>query len=152
MFAAVGTDPFHFQNQDEEEGADVDDDKFNQHDSLIRRILMGYYNILHKLRWGVLVACAVGLGICIYFALTIKLPTSADVRILDETNQFELNYAWRQELLYDYLRKAGGSRNLAGLGLKPADTGDLSKYHDRLTILKLLCSLTYPQLVRSVLP
>lgn len=114
------------QNKDEEEGADVDDDKFNQHDSLIRRILMGYYNILHKLRWGVLVACAVGLGICIYFALTIKLPTSADVRILDETNQFELNYAWRQELLYDYLRKAGGSRNLAGLGLKPADTGDLN--------------------------
>jgi hypothetical protein len=47
--------------------------------------------------------------------------------MLGENNQFELNYKWRQSLLYDTLEAAGGSQAHVIWGVKPADTGDLSK-------------------------
>ena len=50
--------------------------------SLIRRVLLGFYGILHKFRYLFLVACAAGLGISIYFATTLELPTSAEVSML----------------------------------------------------------------------
>lgn len=107
---------------DEEPDEDAEDKQ-----SLIRRILLKFYHILHRIRWALLALCIAGFGICIYFSTTLKLPTSADVRILDEDHEFEQNYAWRKLLLYDVLRKSGGSEVSVGFGLLPADTGDLSK-------------------------
>jgi hypothetical protein len=117
------------------EAGSEDEDAEGEKQSLIRRIFLAYYAVLHRIRWGLLVACIAGFGVCIYFATTLELPTSADVRILDENNEFEQNYMWRQKLLYDALLKSGGSEVLVGFGLKPADTGDLSKYLYVVTII-----------------
>jgi hypothetical protein len=73
------------------EGSNDDEDD-EEGQSLIRRILMKFYNILHRVRWGLLVVCLVGLGMCIYVSTTLELPTSADVRILDKDNEYEQNY------------------------------------------------------------
>lgn len=73
------------------EGSSDDDDE-EENQSLIRRILLKFYHVLHSIRWGLLVVCLVGLGVCIYFSTTLQLPTSADVRVLDEDNEFEQNY------------------------------------------------------------
>jgi hypothetical protein len=110
------------------EGQTDDENIIEEKQSLIRRILLGFYGVFHRLRWGILIACAAALGISIYVATTLELPTSADVRILDDTNEFEQNYVWRQNLLYDALQKSGGSEVTVGFGLTPADTGDISKY------------------------
>lgn len=107
------------------EGSNDDEDD-EEGQSLIRRILMKFYNLLHRIRWGLFIVCLIGLGICIYVSSTLELPTSADVRILDKENEYELNYAWRKHLLYDVLNKAGGSKVTVGFGLTPADTGDLN--------------------------
>ncbi len=69
-----------------------DEDEDEEKQSLIRRILLKFYHILHNIRWGLLVVCLIGLGICIFFATTLELPTSADVRILDKDNEYEQNY------------------------------------------------------------
>lgn len=134
-----------------EGSSDENDDEDKQ--SFIRRMLLKFYHILHKIRWVMFVVCLVALGVCIYFAATLELPTSADVRILDEDNEYEQNYgtsdpggrnsswfsalvveshvlrceAWRKLLLYDVLSKSGGSEVSVGFGLTAADTGDLSK-------------------------
>ena len=108
-----------FEAQSDDENADI------EKQSLIRRILYAFYAGLHRVRWFLLFACLAGFAICVYFATTLELPTSADVRILEESNEFEQNYFWRQKLLYDALRKSEGSDVLVGFGLAPADTGDL---------------------------
>ena len=95
--------------------------------SLIRRIMLNYYSLLHRFRWALLIVCLTGLGVCTYFATSLKLPATADARVLDPDQQYEQNYAWRKLLLYDVLRKSGGSEVSVGFGLTPADTGDLSK-------------------------
>jgi predicted RND superfamily exporter protein len=152
-----------------EGSSDDDDDEDKQ--SLIRRILLKFYHGLHKIRWGLLFFCAVGFGVCIYFATTLELPTSADVRILGEDNEYEQNYgklvlkrrrrarhlsssifsllcceAWRKLLLYDVLGKSGGSEVSVGFGLIASDTGDLSKSMRSLVFLRshVLFGLTFP--------
>jgi hypothetical protein len=96
--------------------------------SLIRRILLGFYSYLHRFRWALLVICGAALGVSIYYATTLSLPTSAEVRLVDEqSNQFEQNYFWRGKLLYESLLKSGGSEARVIFGVKPADTGDQSK-------------------------
>lgn len=40
--------------------------------SLIHRILSKYYNYLHKLRYGVLIASIIATAVCIYIALTVS--------------------------------------------------------------------------------
>jgi protein dispatched 1 len=92
--------------------------------SLIRRVLLGFYWFLHKFRWALFAVCAAGLGLSIYFATTLELPTSAEVRIVDESFEFEKNYAWRQQLLSTVLEKSGGAECNIIFGVKPADTGD----------------------------
>jgi len=93
--------------------------------SLIHRILLGYYHILHRFRWVVFLLSLGGLGAAIYGATTLELPTSAAVRLYSEdVVEFEQNYVWRQDLLYLALEKSGGSKTMVGFGLDPADTGD----------------------------
>ena len=93
--------------------------------SLIHRILFGYYNILHKLRWVLLVASIVGFGLAAWGATTLKLPTSSEVRLVGEDAvQYEQNFIWRDYLLQSSLDKSGGSSIAIAFGLEPADTGD----------------------------
>jgi hypothetical protein len=105
----------------------VEEGQADEKPSLIRRILMKFYNLLHRFRWGLLVACAVGLVLSAYYASTLGLPTSSDVRLLEDSNEFEQNYLWRQHLLSDALEKTSGSKAHVIWGVKPEDTGDHSK-------------------------
>ena len=96
--------------------------------SLIRRTLLGFYSYLHRFRWALLVICGVVLGVSIYYATTLSLPTSAEVRLVDDSYEFEKNYLWRGKMLHDALLKSGGSEARVIFGVKPADTGDQSKF------------------------
>lgn len=100
---------------------DVDDD---HKPSLIRRILLGYYHILHTMRWPLLLGCAASFAICVYFASTIELPTSSDVRLLPADHEFEKAYSWRLNLLNEVMMKQSGSSAYTIWGVTPADTGN----------------------------
>jgi predicted RND superfamily exporter protein len=123
-------------NDDEEEIEDVDDTSNDKHNdsleeefkpNLIRQILLLFYRGLHFVRWPLLVLCIVAIIITTYFASTLEMPTSSDVRLLDDSIQFEQNYLWRQNLLSEALEKAGGSQASVIWGVQPADTGDQSE-------------------------
>ena len=111
---------------DDEADGDLDeDDKSKQ--SLIRRMLLVYYHFLHKFRFLVLILALTALSLCIWKSTTLELPVTADVRILDEDNEYERNYQWRQELLSTSLEKSGGSTAMLAFGVTPEDTGNQSK-------------------------
>lgn len=93
-------------------------------DSFIRRILAIFYSVLHFFRWGILV---VVIGTTVFSGYTsskLALPESSDVRLLDSSNEYEVNYQWKAHLLSSSLAKAGGSRGYVIWGVLPADTGD----------------------------
>eukprot|EP00980_Cylindrotheca_fusiformis_P022038 scaffold8923_cov83-Cylindrotheca_fusiformis.AAC.1 len=95
--------------------------------SLIHRILNSFYRLLHRFRWFLLAISLGGFAAAIWGATTLKLPTSSEVRLVDEdATQYEQNYAWRDNLLITELANTGGSEVLVGFGLTPADTGDLN--------------------------
>jgi hypothetical protein len=100
---------------------DVD---FDHKPSLIRRILLGYYRLLHKGRWLLLAGSAAAFGVCIYYASKIQLPKSSDVRLLKADHELEKAYSWRHHLLSDIIVKAAGSYATVMWGVSPADTGD----------------------------
>lgn len=103
-----------------DEEAEADTEK----ESLIRRILTGYYNLLHRFRWFLFVISLGALGAAGYGASTLELPTSAEVRLYGPSVEFEQNYRWRENLLLESLRATGGSETTILFGLLPADTGD----------------------------
>lgn len=106
------------------EAGDKGEDGKDGKPSLIRRILVAYYKVVHKLRWGLLLACIAGFVVSAIYASSLTLPTSADVRLLDpDSSQFEVNYEWRVNLLSEVLLKQGGSRGYVIWGVVPADTG-----------------------------
>ena len=94
--------------------------------SLIRRILFGYYNLLHRFRWPLFAASTVAFAVCCYFASQLRLPLSSDVRLLRESVEFEQSYQWRLNLLSEVLEKQGGSLAFVVWGTSAADTGDQS--------------------------
>ena len=94
--------------------------------NFIQRILTRYYNILHRVRWLSLIMCLGAIGIASYYSTTIELPDTLDVRILDESIQYEQSEHWRKNLLQESL----GESDLSGYvfwGIVPADTGNYSK-------------------------
>lgn len=95
--------------------------------SVIRRVLFKFYYLLHYVRWPLFVICWAVLGLSAYFASTLEQPTSSDVRLLTESNEYEQNYLWRQNLLIESLEKQSGSNANVIWGVSPADTGDQSK-------------------------
>ena len=115
-------------NGAEIDSADSYDDEEESKPSLIRRILIIFYDVLHTARWPLFGMSLIALGLTIYFASTLALPTSSDVRILNEDVQYEQNYIWQQRLLSNALEKAGGSQAYFMWGVKAADTGDQSKF------------------------
>lgn len=92
--------------------------------SLIRRILLGYYNLLHSIRWPLLVVCFVALVVCGFYATKLRLPTSSDVAILTDKIEYERANLWRSNLLSETIKKTGGSTAVIAWGVIPADTGD----------------------------
>jgi hypothetical protein len=93
-------------------------------ESLIHRILSTYYQLLHNFRYILLVVVLVATGICIYYALTIKLPDSVEVRLLPDDHEYEMHFKWKQTLLSFLLFYSGGSSGQFTFGVIPADTGD----------------------------
>jgi len=98
------------------------DDADNQ--SLIRRILLGYYRVFHKLRWIIFAACLIGTVVSGIFAAGLQLPADSEVRLLGEDVEFEKAFYWRQELLTTTLDKASGAPTALCWGVEPADTGN----------------------------
>lgn len=92
--------------------------------SLIRRILLSYYNGLHKFRWVLLAVSLVCFIVCCVFAATLSLPKSSDVRVLRSSVEYERAYEWRLNLLYSTLEKQEGSQAHVIWGTTPADTGN----------------------------
>ena len=105
------------------EGGDVDEDGLGEDEkpSLIRRILTRFYELLHKTRYVLVVACVVALILSITTAAKMELPTSSDVRLLDSDHQFEKAYEWRLHLMSSTL--VSGSSAFVMWGTTPADTG-----------------------------
>jgi hypothetical protein len=100
-------------------------EEIDEEANLIRRIFGRYYTVLHAIRWPLLVACIVAFVLTAIKAASLDLPTSSDVRLYNENdNQYEQNFVWRQNLLYDALYKKGGSTAYVVWGLTPADNGD----------------------------
>jgi len=95
-----------------------------EHQTLIHRILDGYYNILHKFRWLVLAVVIVATIACTVFAAQLALPEGSDVSLLPDSNEYQMHYDWKQNLLSNELAKEEGSEALILWGVKPADTGD----------------------------
>lgn len=98
--------------------------------SLIHRILSTYYKYLHMFRWPVLALFIIGLGVFIYFASTLRLPDSSDVRLLPEDHQFELSLKWRQRLLMQQYVSGSGSVVQIVWGLRAEDNGNINNPDD----------------------
>ena len=87
------------------------------HQSYIHRILDGYYNFLHKFWWLVLVASTAVIITCAVFAAGLTLPTSSDVTLLPDSNQYQMHYSWGENLLSKVLAKEAGSEALITWGV-----------------------------------
>ena len=94
---------------------------------------------LHIARWPLLALCIVSFGLCCYFATTLGLPESSDVRLLGPNSEFELASSWRKELLASELESLNGSRNDVIWGVVPADTGVKSTCTIAVTYLLVYC-------------
>ena len=93
--------------------------------SLIHRILLGFYKMLHVARWPLLAVCIGALIWSAVVAASLELPNSSDVRVLNANRvEYERNYEWRQKLLYSVLDKNSGSDAVVIWGVKAADTGN----------------------------
>jgi len=92
--------------------------------SFIRRVILGYYSIFHKLRWIIFAACLVGTVLSGFFAARLDLPTDSEVRLVGEDVEYEQAFEWRNELLSTALTKSSGSPTIVVWGAEPADTGD----------------------------
>jgi hypothetical protein len=91
--------------------------------SLIRRILLGFYAGVHKIRWVLLAICIAATVVSAIFAARLELPQSSDVRLLKSSVQYEQAYEWRLKLLSDTLQRSRGSPGFVIWGVTPADTG-----------------------------
>jgi hypothetical protein len=92
--------------------------------SFIHRLLSGYYGIVHRFKWFVLIASLVAIGLCTYYALNLPLPDNTEVRLLPDGHPLELHFKWKALLLSSSLFTSGTSVQII-FGLKPGDTGEL---------------------------
>lgn len=107
-------------------GADVDDEEREEqlrveHQSLIHRLLDGYYNLLHRFRWLVLAASTAALIACTVLSAQLKLPTSSEVSILPDSNQYQKHYLWTLELLSSEVAKNEGTEAAILWGVSDVD-------------------------------
>jgi len=111
------------KNEDLDDAVNMQEAQVEEKESLIHRILSFYYHYLHITRYGLLVAILVATAVCIYIALTIRLPDSVDVRLLPTDHPLERHFEWKQKLLSFTLFYAGGSFGEVTWGVLAADTG-----------------------------
>ena len=83
--------------------------------------MLRYYYLLHSTRWGLLAICVVAVGVSGFYATKFSLPENSDVRMLDDSHQFEKNWLRKQDLLQDSLSRVGGSDANVIWGVKLAD-------------------------------
>jgi len=95
-----------------------------EHETLIHRILDGYYNVLHTFRWQVLAIAFAAIIACTILAAQLSLPVSSEVALLPDSNEYQMHWSWKQNLLSNTLAKEQGSEALIMWGVTPADTGD----------------------------
>jgi len=95
-----------------------------EHKAFIHRVLDGYYIVLHKYRWVLLLASVAGMIACIVVSAQLSLPTSSVVALLPPSNEYERHRLWSQNLLSTELAKGNGGVSSILFGLTAADTGD----------------------------
>lgn len=98
-------------------------DEGEKEESFIHRVLGVFYKFLHQFRYVVLLGCLAATGVCLYIALTMKLPDNADVRLLPESSDYEQHFAWKQKILAFPLFYAGSSNGEVTWGVLPVDNG-----------------------------
>lgn len=100
----------------------VEDD---EHPSLIHRILAVFYQCIHVPRYILALGCAGALVSSALYAAKIELPSTSGIRVLKANlNEYERNYVWRQQMLYQMIEMQKGSAAYVMWGTVPADTGD----------------------------
>lgn len=92
--------------------------------SLVRRVMLKYYQALHFSRWVVIAITVAALVVCGYFTASLELPATSDVRVLDKRVEYQKYYEWNLKLLSKYLVKNSGSTAFVLWGVRPADTGN----------------------------
>eukprot|EP00580_Thalassiosira_gravida_P014932 CAMPEP_0201661984 /NCGR_PEP_ID=MMETSP0494-20130426/4208_1 /ASSEMBLY_ACC=CAM_ASM_000839 /TAXON_ID=420259 /ORGANISM="Thalassiosira gravida, Strain GMp14c1" /LENGTH=1144 /DNA_ID=CAMNT_0048140245 /DNA_START=29 /DNA_END=3463 /DNA_ORIENTATION=+ len=110
----------HMAERNEEERQGLLED---EHKTLIHRFLDGYYIILHKFRWLILAAATAATIGCTVFAAQLTQPANSDVALLPDSNEYQMHWAWKQNLLSNELAKLEGSEAILLWGVEPADTG-----------------------------
>ena len=73
-------------------------------------ILSYHYNVIHKLRWILLLASTGVIVLCSFVAASLSPPESPDQPFLPESNPFEMHRIWHRELLASSISK--GNRGL----------------------------------------
>jgi hypothetical protein len=91
--------------------------------SLIRRILSAYYNILHVLRYPLLLFFAVTFAGSAVMAVRLSLPNSSGVRLLAPESDLEQQFQWRLQLFGNEILRDVGSAVHVVWGVTPSDTG-----------------------------
>ena len=104
-----------------------DQEQAGEADDKIDHILLKYYNFLHMNRYLLLKLCFGALVLSVYFASSLKLPTTSDVRLLNPSNQYEQDHMDRQHLLSTILEEKVENEASVVWGITPADTGNYSK-------------------------
>jgi hypothetical protein len=110
------------QTEHHDSGADGEEQEEKQ--SLIRRLLTGFFEILHRFRWAIVVVIISVFVLSTIVATHLELPNSSEVRLLNDGNEYETNNEWRTKLLSEVLSKKGGSQGYVVWGVEPADTGN----------------------------
>jgi hypothetical protein len=123
---------------DNSNAATTDTTVANQY-NLSQRVMLGLSHYLHMLRWPLLVICTIAFCLCCYFATTLQLPQSSEVRLLGPNVEFEKASEWRKNLLSTVIGGSSGSRSDIIWGVLPADTGDRSKFTTILVLHSFLC-------------
>jgi len=113
-------------NDTQGRGGPSDNDDGEQ-TSLIHRILVGYYTLLHNFRWLLLLASISAICSCGYYSTTLKLPSSSEIVLLSDDIEYIQHSKWRRNIFIEELKyKATIARTYIIWGSKPADTGNLN--------------------------
>lgn len=93
-------------------------------ESLIRRILSVYYDFFHRFRYILVAVVVAATVLCAIIASRLELPSTSEVRLLNESNELEQVFLWKFNLFAADLDRKEGSKVWAVWGLKPDDTGN----------------------------
>eukprot|EP00584_Thalassiosira_punctigera_P012696 CAMPEP_0172573132 /NCGR_PEP_ID=MMETSP1067-20121228/136035_1 /TAXON_ID=265564 ORGANISM="Thalassiosira punctigera, Strain Tpunct2005C2" /NCGR_SAMPLE_ID=MMETSP1067 /ASSEMBLY_ACC=CAM_ASM_000444 /LENGTH=1496 /DNA_ID=CAMNT_0013365729 /DNA_START=147 /DNA_END=4637 /DNA_ORIENTATION=- len=87
------------------------------------RALSIYYEVLHKLRWPILLLSLAVIAVCTYLAFQFPPPDQPDPAFLPETISYEKHRVWSRELAIYSIAKDDQGEVFVLWGLIPSDTG-----------------------------